>query len=263
MSRNVILYERLPEAVRQALLYSESAKVLCPACRGGASGEFSLYVRRTDSGAFGKCYRAKCGWHFTTVGGDYRAPKRKNTVYSQDTRPLSSQELDYIASSYGLMPEEIADWTSLGDDWGTIVLPIYGPHGERRGVQTRTLFKKGKICRTYRNADGVLLHWDKIDDKACPTIIVEDQISARKLATLGYRAVALLGTNLDKSQCAEIAEHGLGEVILALDNDAFAKAVQLSNRHRDVLPMGVVLLQQDIKNMNDADITRLFERRLN
>ena len=69
--------------------------------------------------------------------------------------------------------------------------------------------------------------------------MVEDQISACKIASLGHAAVALLGTQLSPTKAGEIAQvcaaRGLMPV-LALDPDATRTAFELLRRYQHVLP---------------------------
>ena len=145
-------------------------------------------------------------------------------------------------------------------DADTLIMPVRGPYGELRGHVTRT-FDKPKRCYTYKaTAQPWLDHWTMGDMRSETTVIVEDCISALRLNGLGYNAAALLGTSITTEQAKEIqACYGQRPIYLALDRDAFEKALHLTRKHSHILTMKPVCLDEDIKNMeHDDDIHKLF-----
>ena len=90
------------------------------------------------------------------------------------------------------------------------------------------------------------------------TIIVEDQMSALRASDY-LTFVALLGTDLSYNKVNEIKEIGKFPVLLALDNDAIAKAVKYVQHYRSVLPMQLVRLDKDIKDMTHEEADALFD----
>lgn len=89
------------------------------------------------------------------------------------------------------------------------------------------------------------------------TIIVEDQLSAVR-ASAYLTSVALLGTDLSYNKVNEIKEIGRFPVLLALDNDAIAKAVKYVQQYRSVLPMQLVRLDKDLKDSSHEELDVLF-----
>lgn len=84
-------------------------------------------------------------------------------------------------------------------------------------------------------------------------IIVEDQLSAVR-ASRYLSSVALLGTNLSEERVAEIRRTGNSPVYLALDNDAISSAVKYVVKYRSVLPLQLVRLDKDIKDMSEEEL---------
>lgn len=87
-------------------------------------------------------------------------------------------------------------------------------------------------------------------------IIVEDQLSALR-ASAYLTSVALLGTNLSEERVEEIRKVAKGQVYLALDNDAIQTAVKYVVKYRSVLPMRLLRLDKDIKDMQQEELEAL------
>lgn len=93
--------------------------------------------------------------------------------------------------------------------------------------------------------------WYKFKRKSDILVIVEDQVSAIKLAP-HVHAVALLGTHISDAKAAEIAAGNYGTVILSLDPDAITTAIKLQLQWRTKIKnMFIVGIACDIKNMSD------------
>lgn len=257
---DLLTLSSLPEYLRDAI--QNNVRAVCPKCDGGRSREQSLSIRQDDRVVSMKCYRASCGWYaLAAMESGARVvskPIKKVTVYRDETKPLGKYLCSQLAS-YGL---DISTWHTHG--WRTdvrtertLVMPVRDPYGGERGVVTRT-FDEPKRCYTFRaTAQPWLDWWPSIMRE--DTIIVEDCLSACRLAGTGYSSVALLGTGITVEQAKEIDFHSAGRIYLALDNDAFAKSLKLVKRHAHILQMQPILLQQDIKNMElDSDIRALF-----
>lgn len=264
--RNVLQMDALPDKVRQAVADGVQ-RTWCPKCDGGTSHEQSLSIRQDEDGVLRlRCWRSTCGWFATTLADpDARlivtriAPARP---YRQATTSLDETAMEeHLADTYGLRPSTMGKhgWR-INEQETELVLPILDPQGRVRGHITRT-FGLPKRCFIYKEtAQPFLDYWPMPAGEWTPVVIVEDCLSACRLAGLGYNVVALLGTSMSIEQAQEIAQFaGDRPVILALDNDAFEKACVLRDRRAHVLPMTVVFLQQDIKNMkSDDDIRKLL-----
>jgi hypothetical protein len=192
---------------------------------------------------------------------------KKVTVYREAIEPITKHNVgNALRQRYQVIPSIWADhgW-GVNPEQHCLVMPIRCPYGGVRGHITRTLTEP-KRCFTYKaTAQPWLDWWDSRDRRSpceAPVVVVEDTISACRLAGLGYQSVALLGTSISNPQAREIAQVANGRpVYLALDRDAFTKALHLAKRHAHIVKFLPVCLTEDIKNMkDDDDIHRLFKR---
>jgi DNA primase len=81
--------------------------------------------------------------------------------------------------------------------------------------------------------------------------VVEDVFSALRLWQSGTTAVALLGTSLSDLKAAEIRRHAVGPVVVALDSDASARAINAARLHHFTYRR---LLDADIKDMTEEQL---------
>ena len=179
------------------------------------------------------------------------------SVYREDTTPLGARMRAKLLT-YGVSIRAAKDhgWRQHDNE---LVMPVRSPYGEVRGHVTRT-FDTPKRCYTYKATAQPWLDW-WTGNLYKVTVVVEDCISALRLYGLGYNAVALLGTSITTEQAKEIENYSRGaDIYLALDRDAFDKALHLTRKHSHILRMRPICLDEDIKNMkNDDDIHKLFE----
>ena len=260
----IVPYQQLPAKLRHQI-ENGVTNTVCPKCGGGRSGEASLSIRGEDqAGTLSlKCFRASCGWYAKTNGSGYvgRDSKPSFTPRQLDayTEPLDDSTVDYLCAVYGLSGPVILarGWRQLQTKH--LAIPILDRTSRQLGHITRTL-ESPKRVSTYRAVNQPLLDvW--YAGNGNPTIVVEDCISAARLFGLGYNAVSILGTNITVAQAKEIALTAAGgPVILALDRDAFDKALDLSRKLQHVVRMRPVCLYEDIKDMvSDRDIIMLIE----
>lgn len=88
-------------------------------------------------------------------------------------------------------------------------------------------------------------------------IIVEDQLSAIRASDY-LTSVALLGTHLNDERVQELRAAKMRPIYLALDNDAIGTAVKHVVKYKSLLPMRLVRLSKDIKDMTHEEADRLF-----
>jgi hypothetical protein len=262
-----VLLKDLPEYLRFVVEQpTMGSKTVCPKCDGGRSGELSLSVNEGEDGiVWLRCWRASCGWRSLTLTDPTatveRRPMKKVTVYREPIEPLAYGDLNLrLRKRYGIdMVYAQGHGWGASPDGKTLIMPVRCPYGGVRGHVTRT-FTDPKRCYTYKaTAQPWLDWWGRVGS---PLIVVEDTISACRLAGLGYRTVALLGTSISNPQAKEIATAAdRCPVYLALDRDAFVKSLDHAKRHAHIVQFLPVCLTEDIKNMkDDDDIHKLFKR---
>lgn len=263
---DILLMASLPDTMRGDLIRSATfgSKMVCPKCDGGRTRERSLDVRGIGIHGIGvtslKCFRASCGWRALVASSpdEITLHTKKLAVakpYSESTYPLNFDQRKLLTANYSCDSGLAIDhgWRSnkSGD---TLILPIVGPCREQRGHITRTITKPKRVY-TFKTSAQPFLDWWR-DDLFAGVVIVEDCISALRLYSIGISAVAILGTNISTEQAKEIAKYADGRVYLALDNDAFGKAIKLSVKHSHIVKMIPVLLSEDIKDMKDDEEVR-------
>lgn len=112
--------------------------------------------------------------------------------------------------------------------------------------------------------DAVAAAWYRWRRKSRVLVLVEDQVSAIKLAPYVH-ALALLGTNLSDAKVAEInaITPAYEHVYISLDNDATGEAIkmQLANRGR-IKGLLVAALGKDIKDMTTEEFNTYVQQLL-
>lgn len=240
------------------------SSVLCPVCSGGRTGELSASVYNDGPTAAIKCHRAGCGYYSTVMlDPTYRRPEAfmppkfhpkvcKHELYSileGDSPGI------YLRHRYGVERDTL---TRFGvkhvHGKKAVYMPVYDMVGFERGGTIRYFDGSEPKAVAYKHTDKPWQAWYVHDHHSAPLVIVEDQLSAMRAWQIGYNAVALLGTNLNTRCMDEIAEWARGrKILLALDNDAFRKAINYAKRyqHYGVKP---VLLARDLKDDTDYHI---------
>lgn len=254
----------LPEDLR--LLVEEGGArsgLMCPACQGGRSGEHSLSMFEPE-GTYGLlvrllCHRAGCGYRALVAreaSSSYMAAPVRVAPFRPKPRPFLRPTMArtgalalLLLARYAIDAETSALFVrSLGGDYDSVptraVLSCLGPYGQDRGDTLRFLDGSTPKTISYLTTDEPKLAWYH-QHLSGVLVIVEDQLSAMTLYSMGYDAVALMGTNLGEYKVAEIMAQHYGKVLLALDKDAFAKACAYARRWPALVP---VLLDRDIKD---------------
>lgn len=206
---------------------------------------------------------------WTPSAGTAPGPETKLRPYTGVMLPLRKEDSEFFRRRY-----EIPIWAAVavgniqraGD--GLYLLPIYSPSRARRGVVARVpwpgaplwaTWPDGPKARTYRSMWGpVQSHYPGSSSDEGPLVVVEDQLSAIKLASQGYDSVALLGTPADvvgtyggSDRVAELATRARthDEVIIALDEDATEAAFVFVRKWGSAFRrIRVAILSKDLKD---------------
>lgn len=237
---------------------------LCPACEGGQTRERSLSVSSEGGGIKWYCHRASCGFSGSTVGG-----MRQSSLPTQNVqcRGLVGRTLIRESSALDTSVEQILrDKYSITDrhrriaglGWdeedNSLVMPVYGVRGEVLGANLRRL--DGRTPKTKLHAEQGAIAW-YVNHTATGIIIVEDQLSAIRASDY-LTSVALLGTHFNEERCLAIKESGYQPVYLALDNDAWDRAISYVREYRYLLRLIPLRLSKDLKNMTDDELKQFM-----
>lgn len=240
---------------------------LCPVCRGGESGEHTLSVSKRETSLLWICHRASCG--FKGVTGSPRHYGERTRIPS--TRGVFGRQ---IARESGVIPTEIRSllaeryritdthaarfglgWTNDTEQGERLVIPIKDYYGEVTGSVLRAF--NGALPKAKTHTEQGAIAWFT-NPATTSCIIVEDCLSAIRASDY-LTSVALLGTNFNDNMAQEIADAGLSPVYMALDADAYNKAVKYVMKHRSSLNMRLLRLAKDIKDMTTDELSSLME----
>lgn len=231
---------------------------LCPSCRGGATGEKSLSVGRTNHLLWWKCHRNSCGFSGGAMVGDREGggPKRQGLQYVVE--PLFPEMAEYLSNKFNIDAYTIQNTWMWTDDYsGRVVMPIFNEHSRRVGDLLRSYY--GQVPKALINRlDGYEGGCFYLNTKY-PTaiVVVEDQPSAVKLSAVpGVNSIALLGTKLseDLSKRIQAAFPNI-PVVISLDQDATSTALlTVVNARRFNKNIKMIPLTKDIKNMDTKEM---------
>lgn len=200
-----------------------------------------------------------------------REPSRAPTARYVDEhmQRLSEESLEFFSIAYEIDP--IATNGAIRECPATsrYALRITGPMGQERGWvlrqpwagapllgDVRECWRPKADTYKYLPAQPLLAHFGLSLNKG-PLVVVEDQLSALKLAAYGYASVACLGVpDMEGSgysgsdRVREISRRaGDRDVLIALDADATETAFKFVKKWRYAFRgIRVVMLTQDLKD---------------
>lgn len=240
---------------------STSTGQVCPKCRGGRTQERSLSVGRTGAFLWWRCHRGSCQWtgkQQLNGGMEATTHDEKRGKYERkfNRTRLPGSMMKMFEEQYHLTDETIerAGWSYTPDYDGhgaRVIYPLYAPDGTVRGEQFRSYDgRKPKALIDGRLAEN-LISWYRWRKYGRTLIVVEDIVSAVRLAQAGIDSLALMGTLLNVDRAIEINQQEYNNVYLSLDNDATGTAVKAVYAMRKYVPSLRMkpLADVDIKDM--------------
>lgn len=194
--------------------------------------------------------------------------------YTGQLSRLTKEDAEFFATHYGI--ENPGRLIQRGE--GRYVMPILGPMQELRGRVARTPWKDSPLSLephakypkavTYLERIGPVQSFYVSAPVYPVVVLVEDQLSAMKLAEMGYTAVAMLGTPNSEhpdnysgqDRVAEIAQFAAGRtVIVALDADMTAQSFLFARKWKDAFSsVRVAILNADIKDTSRDEIPAIL-----
>ena len=260
-------YDDLPDGVTKA-------GEVCPSCKGGYSKEGSLSVTSRGGLLLFTCHRASCGFRGAVqasgkVGGEGSQAAKSKPVYPRiKVEPLNAATVKLLAGRYRI-PSEVVSAARLGwsgDAVGNysrrVAFPISGPDFEERGKSYRS-FENGvqpKAIIELRSPDDLKAGWYKWQRKSKTLVIVEDPVSAIKLAPHTH-VISLFGTHIPDALVEEIKRHNYEAVFISLDKDAVMDAIKMQIRLRKQgLPFLVMSIEKDVKDMDPYELKDYLDK---
>lgn len=219
---------------------SDSKRITCPQCR-----KDRMDITRREEGILYHCWRPDCsmrGFIGTLPSNLMDIPKREKKEFTP--RPFTYETITitesfYIAHlrKYTMSRQEWKDAGVKQVAWGaSIVMPLWNRMGYGFGTTVKNFHNKKLKAIHYIEANGPVLHYAVSDESPWEgentAILVEDWISAQRIALLGYRGVCLLGTELTDDKVKDLKSAGFDKVAIALDPDAYAKSIKIADKYR-------------------------------
>lgn len=248
------------------LAISDTRKGQCPNC-----GKPKFYVTRKSDGYLYHCFRASCNLSgfapadFTHLVSAKTTAKVSNlgNPYTGELSRLTELDALWFQDRFNVYPSLHSIRVAGHCHYA---LEIVGPRGEHKGWVIRKPWSGEPRCprpalndgkpksMTYLEPGCTALSWHHADLPPDFTpygwVIVEDQVSAMRLAEMGLDAIALLGCDISPQKLAEIARNTpRGEtIVIALDPDATSKAFELARKVAHSLKVRVAILDYDPKD---------------
>jgi hypothetical protein len=148
------------------------------------------------------------------------------------------------------------------EEMGSLVFPCYTIDGEHVGYVTKCLVQTNVSQKSLLFWNTISPRYFKVMERAPhgdgTVYLVEDCLSALKLWQSGVSSIALLGTKLDDITALEISK-SYRKVVFCLDNDATAKAVELSRKYNLLFDkVSILVPPADPKDMAPEDLENLL-----
>lgn len=234
----------------------------CPSC----GGQMKFSVTRSREGVLWNCFKADCPEKgFEVTLGQLTPPAKRSTKlrpWTHKLNALSGRWRQWLMRRFDVDPE-IVDTIRITEQL-RFALPILDPRGWERGWVIRQpwgMEDAGPKALTRMHQPGPTQSWHRPTTQPLSdcVVLVEDQMSAMVVATGGFTAVALLGTQLDNDKVREIAMERPSEVIIALDADATAQAFKLARKWGLAFrKTRVAVLEHDLKDDYADDVREIL-----
>lgn len=227
-------------AMAKNLGVGQTARGICPRCKGGTSNEKSFAVTR-DLGATLRfiCFRATCKFFGKQSMGtqflnDSDPPVRtKTSEFRYEVSELTDDDIDIFRSTYGInLNRKVTFWC---EEKRMFAHKVRGPSYQFRGWVLRDYLGVTPIKSLVfpTSSEEPMISWEfPGEDYAPGVVVVEDWLSAKKVADSGMKAVALLGTFIDLERAYEIKQFNdyNGPICLALDRGTMPMMVKYRDK---------------------------------
>lgn len=201
----------------------------CFSC--GCSGDFSSFVSRCLEISYNRAKELLIDRYGVKLEGSSEIYRLKPIVLEKENEQrqyiVSDKELDTLYPYHPYMAKrklstEICRKYKVKYDPKTnsLVFPLYDMYNNYIGASKRNVVFKDFFIGIYDNKikKPVYLLNEVIKDRVKSVIVVESQIDALYLESLGYRAIATLGS-LGEEQIEMLNKSGILSYILAFDGD--------------------------------------------
>ena len=239
--------------------------ITCPWCQANSPGSFN--VTRQHDGIAYCCFRASCD------NGKGFIPLVSNTKHAlkQSVKPefddfrlelntVPTKIIQEISKRYQI--DDIHNYAKYNAQYG-LVFTITDLFKNVIGYSSKNLFNTKPKTNTWRIAEGTFLYefWS-LGRATNPVFLVEDILSCIKIGSLGFNAIALLGSHITDLQALEIYRRGYRHIVLALDNDTWkqGKPPKLQKKFRLFFDsFNLLYIEQDPKDIDKDQLLTILE----
>lgn len=273
------IHDMTMQAYGSSIANGGSTTDYCPEC-----GKWGFSMTNRHGKLLYHCFKAGCGFsgrvlltgHSSLASQAQAVPQQEErlTPYRGYFRPIERSDWQALQKRFGISiePPLVSLYRNRADNY---LLPVKSAAGTLRGHVERVPWRGAELSGesttgppmpmkslSWKSKEGPWLAWYKpailINPRDMPVILVEDQMSAIKLADCGYTACALLGTNLSSEKVAEIQSVSK-HIVIALDSDATATAFKLARKwQHGFSSCRVVILEKDVKDSSKEEIHAKF-----
>jgi hypothetical protein len=180
------------------------------------------------------------------------AKKPTGKYYSGKVYMPNDDDVKYFVDRFGLYEFDqdingLSYWVKVAED-GRYYLPIYDYQEAKVGEVLRRPIWDGmpqpprpdkcydgmpKAMTYLHNPETTRMAWYH-SSHPYTVVLVEDQVSAMRIACTGWPAAALLGTSMNLDHVRDLQRYGAKHVIFALDRDAKRKGIELCARYGSI-----------------------------
>jgi len=235
----------------------------CPKCNDGVRNEPAMSVTKTHSHLKWICFHASCGFKGIV---DHRSGKvlKNNPVTSKIPKPYRKSTVifkgEYLKEKFGVTTP-----TLWNEETKRVLFPVKAFTGEVVGYVARGYPElgwklDGPKTITYTNTlDIPFIHFPPgLADKM---VLVEDWVSAERLAGADIPSVALLGTHISHRDALYLREAGIEHLVVAFDADAWNKYHNIRQQYGllfKTLTFKMWPSKVDPKDMSDNELLEIF-----
>ncbi len=245
----------------------------CPSCDGGQSGDKDLSVSMKDGALLFFCHRASCQFQGRipmrgVIGGPVTKKQRPYPLIRSQLLDAATAKL--LRAKYGVTSDALEfaglRWTGDGDSIYSkrVAFPIYDPNHRERGLNYRSYVVNvsPKALVEMKSEEETKACWYKMKRKSPTLVVVEDQMSALKLAPHTH-TLALLGTHISDAVLEEIVAGDYMAVYITLDPDATYEAIKLQLKFRNKIKgLLVATCPRDPKDLTEEELNAYVQDHL-
>jgi len=234
---------------------------LCPACGGGHSKEKSLTVSRRKSRLVWRCWRDGCqSVGMCNDGGSLivKHVTKQTKWLNYRLRKIPEDRCELLQNKVCNRLLDDCLWTD--DLGGRYAFPVYDASGSLKGRVLRSYDKDSAHTKALIDVgDYTGCAWSVNGEHPDIVMVVEDIPSAARCATEpGVTGCALMGTHISDGKAEDIKDSKARRYYICLDPGALSSAVRQTVMLRNSLPLTVIPLSKDIKDMSPEEFEALM-----